>query len=290
MSHTRFALTGIIGNIVKISTAGALILICAAAFFAQKYKGAPVKKDRLVKALRSKQLKTGDIVSIIRSNGVDFALTPEIRKILIEAGARPEVIEAADKNLRLPSDADNFAIGDGRTSADYEDLIEQALFVFKDKNNPAAAVQFLETAVKIKPDASAAFQMLGFVQLYGLKNSEDAAKYMRESIKRGGSAVFRVFHDDGDDFEKRCTGSLYVSPENIRYESDDNVHTFETSIRSVSDVKLDRENSKIWKNYPFLKIFLKIGESKSRFRFAPLEKNQTEAQIAAQMILEAKIN
>ena len=77
-----------------------LILASGINLFAQ-YRGAPVKKDRLIKALRSKQLQTRDIVAVINSNGVDFRLTPETRRILIAAGARPEVIKAIADNLRI---------------------------------------------------------------------------------------------------------------------------------------------------------------------------------------------
>ena len=79
-----------------------LIFVAGINCFAQKYKGAPVKKDRLIKALRSKQLQTRDILTIIRSNGVNFALMPETKKTLIEAGARPEILSAIDEHLRPP--------------------------------------------------------------------------------------------------------------------------------------------------------------------------------------------
>ncbi len=289
MNYPNFVNFGSKG-FIKVTAVCFLILFIGVISFAQQYKGEPVKKERLIKALRSKQLQTRDIIAIIKSNGVNFALTPENRKTLIEAGARPEVIEAADENLRVPSDGDNFASKNGKTSADYDDLVEQAIYVFKDKNNPKDAVKFLETAIKIRPNESAAYQMLGYINLYGLKNLPQAKKYMVESVKRGGSAVFRVFHDDGNDFEKRCTGSLYVSPENIRYESDNNIHTFETSTVSVSKVKLDRESSKVWKNYPIFKVYLKIGEAETKFRFAPVTGNEVESKIAAQLILEAKIS
>ncbi len=270
----------------KLTAGFVLLLLFGSILYAQEYKGSPVKKDRLIKALRSKQLQTRDIVTIIRSNGVNFALTPKIREALVEAGARPEVIQAIDENLRLPlEEKEGIA-----TEEDYDDLIDQAIFVYKDKNNPRGAVQFLQAAAKIRPEESAAYQMLGFVNLYGLKNLPQAKKYMRESVTKGGSAVFRVYHDDGDDFEKRCTGSLYISPESIRFESDDNIHTFETSTNSVSRIKLDTESSKVWKKHPIFKVFLKIGETKTKFRFAPVSGKTEESKMAAQIVLEAKIS
>ncbi len=289
MNYPGFMIFGYKG-FVKFTTAFLLSFIIASGSYAQNYKNIPVKKERLIKALRSRQLQTRDIVAIIKSNGVNFALTPETRKALIEAGARPEVIEAADANLRLPSEEDNFTVKNGKSSADYDDLIDQALYVYKDKNNPKDAVQFLQTAVKIKPDDPAAFQILGFINLYGLNDLPTARKYMKEAIAKGGSGVFRVYHDDDGDFVKRCTGSLYISPDSIRYESDDNIHTFETSTASVDKVKLDRETNRNWKNHPIFKVFLKIGSEKAKFRFAPINGKEAESRMAAQLFLEAKIN
>jgi tetratricopeptide (TPR) repeat protein len=289
MNYPGFTRIGCKG-FTRTATACFLIFIIGISSYAQHYKGEPVKKDRLIKALRSRQLQTRDIVAIIKSNGVNFALTPETRKNLIAAGARPEVIEAADENLRLPSNGDNFSSKNGKSSADYDDMIDQAIYVFKDKNNPQDAVQFLKTAVEINPQKPSAYQMLGFINLYGLRDLPQAQKYMKEAISKGGSAVLRVYHDDDGNFVKRCTGSVYISSESIRYESDDNIHTFETSTVNVDKVKLDRETTKVWKNHPIFKLYLKIGEEKAKFRFAPINGNKTESRMAAQLFIEAKIN
>ena len=65
-----------------------------------QYKGAPVKKDKLVSVLRSRQLQTREIVNVIKSNGVDFQVNDLMAAELTGAGARPEVIEAARGNYR----------------------------------------------------------------------------------------------------------------------------------------------------------------------------------------------
>ncbi len=282
-------------SIIKIITAFFLVFVIGSYSFAQ-YKGEPVKKDRLVKALLSKQLQTRDIVSIIKSNGVDFKLTPELIKALVQAGARPAVINAISENLRLTI-KDNSAASTPKTDntdrprvspPNYDQLLDQAMFVYKDENNPQDAVQLLEAAVKLKPNDPAAYQMLGFVNLYGLNNLTEARDNMREAIKNGGSAVFRVFHDDNGNFTKRCTGSLYISPEDIRYESDDNIHTFETSTVNVDKIKLDRETSQLWKNYSIFKVFLKIGNAEAKFRFAPVSGKEEESNMAAWFIEESR--
>lgn len=289
-NFTRKKLKGFI----KITLACFLILINTINLFAQ-YKGAPVKKARLIKALRSKQLQTRDIVAVINSNGVDFALTSEARKILIAAGARPEVIKAVAENLRSASGNDSTFAENRRSkrrktpAPNYNDLLEQAMLFYKDQKNPQGAVRLLETAVKLNPKNPAAYQMLGFVNLYGLDNLLQAEKLMRESILNGGSAVFRVYHDDNGKFTGRCSGSLYISPESIRFESDDNRHTFETSTVNIDKIRLDRENTREWKNRSIFKVFLKIGSDKARFRFAPISGAEAETKMVGRFITDSKI-
>lgn len=277
-------------ELIKISLAGLLIFVTGLNSFAQ-YKGAPVKKDRLIKALRSKQLQTRDIVTVINSNGVDFALTPETRRNLLAAGARPEVIKAVADNLRIPSSTDGTFAKSRKSKKEnnsavqsYEDLLDRAMFSYKDQKNAQNAARFLEAAVKMNPKKPEAYQMLGFVNLYGLNNAAQAEKLMREAFNNGGSAVFRVYHDDTGSFNGRCSGSLYVSPESIRFESDDNRHTFETSTVNVDKIKLDRESNRGWKNHPVFKVFLKIGKDKARFRFAPITGKQIESEMAERFI------
>jgi hypothetical protein len=281
-------------DFTKIALACFLILITGLNSFAQ-YKGAPVKKDRLIKALRSKQLQTRDIVTVINSNGVDFVLTPETRKNLLDAGARPEVIRAISDNLRLPSSTDgtfakNRKANKNNKSAvqEYEDLLDQAMFSYKDQKNSQNAVRFLETAVRLNPKKPEAYQMLGFVNLYGLNNPANAERLMREAYNNGGSAVFRVYHDDTGSFNGRCSGSLYVSPESIRFESDDNRHTFETSTVNVDKIRLDRETNRNWKNHTVFKVFLKIGKDKAKFRFAPITGKEAESKMVERFVYVSK--
>lgn len=282
-------------GLFKIAPACLLILASVFNIFAQ-YKGAPVKKDRLIKALRSKQLQTRDIVAVINSNGVDFTLTPETKRLLIAAGARPEVIRAIAANPRLSSDDSTFAKTrkplpvQKTTLANYEELLDQAMFSYKDQKNPQGAARFLETAVKINPKKPEAHQLLGFVNLYGLNNLSAAEKAMRESFINGGSAVFRVYHDDTGSFNSRCSGSLYISPETIRFESDDNRHTFETSSVNIDKFRLDTESNRGWKNHTVFKVILKIGKSDMKFRFAPISGKEAESLMVERFVYVSKNN
>lgn len=284
-------------NLVK-AAACFLFLIGGGDLIAQ-YKGAPVKKTRLLQAIRSRQLQTSDIVTIINTNGIDFRLTPEIKKTLVAAGARPEVIKAVSNNQRLPAIADSAGAKTGKNNTtrrskaappSYDDLLDKAFYSYKEQSNPRGAVRILETAARVNPKNPAAYQMLGFIYLYGLKNLPQAEKAMLESLKNGGSVVFRVFHDDNGKFTDRCTGSLYISEETLRFESDDNVHTFETSSVNVDKIKLDRESTRVWKKHSVFKVFLKIGSDKAKFRFAPLNGQPEESMMVERFIGLANAN
>jgi tetratricopeptide (TPR) repeat protein len=286
-------------SFIKITTACVLILIAGGDLYAQ-YKGAPVKRDRLIQALRSRQLQTRDIVTIINSNGVDFQLTPAIRKSLIAAGARPEVIQAVSQNPRLLSKNNNNIVAKAgknnplrrkkNAPPNYDELLDQAIYSYKDQKNPKDAVRILEIAARLNPGNPAAYQMLGFIYLYELNNLAQAEKSMRESFVNGGSAVFRVYHDDNGNFKNRCTGSLYISQDSLRFESDDNLHTFETSSVNVDKIKLDTESTRTWKKHSIFKIFLKIGEAKAKFRFAPLTGVPEESKMVERFIAASNSN
>lgn len=282
-------------SLTKFAVAFFLVLTFAFNAFAQ-YRGAPVKKERLVKALRSKQFQTRDIVTIINTNGVDFALTPEIRQLLIAAGARPEVIKAVADNPRLSANPDGVfarsrkATGAKTTTATYDDLLDQAMFAYKSKKDSQNAVRVLESAISMNPKNPAAYQMLGFVNLYGLNNLAEGEKMMRKAIENGGSAVLRVYHDDSGGFSQRCSGSLYISPDSIRFESDDNLHTFETSVLNVDKFRFDTETNREWKKHSVFNVLLKIGREKAKFRFAPVTGREAESKMAQKFVIISKIS
>ncbi len=285
-------------SFIKITTSCLFILITCVNLFAQ-YQGAPVKKNKLIQAIRSRQLQTSDIVSIINSNGVDFRLTPEVKRSLIAAGARPEIIQAVLNNSRLPLKNNSVLAKKEKPAAirrkkpaapNYDDLLDQAIYSFKDQRNPKGAVRILETAARVKPESPEAYQMMGFIKLYGLSNLAQAEDSMRKSVSNGGSAVFRVYHDDTGGFSGRCTGSLYVSNDTLRFESDDNIHTFETSTANIDKVKLDTESTRTWKKHSIFKVFLKFGKEKAKFRFAPLTGQKEESKMVERFIALSNTN
>lgn len=343
---------------------GALLLIIFTCLdVAAQYKGSPVKKDKLVTVLRSRQLQTREIVKVINSNGVDFQVTDLIAAELTGAGARPEVIAAAKDNYRAPAVAKGPAAKskftgkplakdgvmtllengvadaqvrknvEGRgvsfkpTAADkteirnaggsvalinllvasyvdpnensagnndtgkggndkYDGLVDKAVTQYDASKDTSGAIVTLQQAVQTDPNDARAYQQMGYMYLYGQKNFDEAEKNMKEAVTRGGSAVFRVFHDHDGMMKETCQGSLFIAKDTVRFESDDNKHTFETSDANIKDVKMNSLFKSFYKlKSGSFKIVLKSGETDSvKFSFAPLTDNAMESKMIIRLI------
>ena len=343
-----------------------LLVLSSSIVVLAQYKGNPVKKDKLISVLRSRQLQTREIVTVIKSNGVDFKVTDSVQAELIGAGARPEVIAAAKSNYRAgavtptqtgtsssgktfsgqpmtkdaivtllnngvtdaqvrnnvtsrgvnfkpsPSDkneikgaggsaalitlidksynnpnqgsAGNNDTGGGGSS--YDALVDKAVNEYDTQKNVAASISTLQAAIALNPSESRAYQLLGFSYLYGQKNFTEAEKYMKLALARGGSAVFRVFHDHGALMTDVCNGSLFIARDTVRYESDDNIHTFETSDADIKEVKMANKFASMFNvKQGSFKITLKSGENASKnYNFAPATNDSQESKMIIRLI------
>lgn len=340
-----------------------MLLVFAPAVVFGQYIGNPVKKDRLVRELRSKQLQTRDIVQVINEHGVDFKLTPAVENELIAAGARPSVIEAVRSNYRYvkPVKANSVAannksaankpplsknvivtllqnnISDSNVrkqvkengvnfqlnekiskeikdaggsndliklissnynpaasaankkplSKDYDDLIQEAVEAYDNRKDLVGALEALRQAAKLSPNKPRAYQLLGYLHLYGFKSLTEAEKNWRLAISYGGSAVIRVIHDHNATFTNTCEGSLYIARDTVRFESDNNRHTFETTDRNIKKVEVNSRFKRL--------IQLKGGSFKivlhdaredddKKFSFAPLSGDTDESKMIISLI------
>lgn len=349
--------------IYKIFCQSVFSLVCLSApaglSARQTSSDAPVKKDKLVKVLRSKQYQAREIAKIIAEQGVDFQLTPDVQAELVGAGARPEVLEAVRRNYRaapianipkkaaasinplssdqiialLKKDGDaaarrkvqsngvNFRAtpqilneitraggsvallklvsiafvnaGNGGAgnnvgkASGYDNLIDKALELYGNQHDKQGAIDVLRQAVNLNPSNSRAFQLLGSINLYGLGNFVEAERNMREAIRHGGSAVFRVFHDHNGTFTFGCEGSLYVAADTVRYEADDNRHTFQTLDADIKEVKTNGTLRRLIqiKNGSF-KIVLRnrADDDDKKFNFAPLTNKMDESKMIIRLI------
>ena len=97
----------------------------------------------------------------------------------------------------------------------------------------------LQSAAALQPNNPRAFQLLGFMSLYGEKDFEEAEKNWKQAISLGGAAVLRLTHDHDGSFLKTCQGSLYIGRNVVRFESDNNEHTFETTDQNIKSVEVN---------------------------------------------------
>lgn len=247
------------------------------------YKGNPVDKDLLIKALKQRQFKSSDFVEIINEQGVEFKLTNDIQKELEQAGARPEIIEAIRRNYRgalkiKPT-----------TSNTYEGLVSQAVNIYESANSANRAIELLNQAVALDPNKYRAYQMLGYVTLYGKRDFKKAEEFMKKAMDLGGSAVFRLKHAHDYNFFKSCEGSFFISQNNIRFEGDDSQDTF--NVRDSEIVKINTQGK--WSGVFTLKvkggifhivIREKNGTENDKYQFSPLTGKDEERKMIIRLI------
>lgn len=102
-------------------------------------------------------------------------------------------------------------------SGSYESLIGEAMNKYNAKNDARGAVNILKDAVKLRPNDSRAYQLLGFAYLNGFEHYVEVEKYMSKAIDLGGSAVFRVQPAHDPTFSYSCKGSLYISNDSPQF-------------------------------------------------------------------------
>lgn len=250
--------------------------------FSQKqYSGDPVTKNGLLKALKLRQFQTSDFVEIVNKNGVEFRLTNDVQSELQKAGARPELIEAIRRNYRgalkiKPSNATT-----------YEGLISKAVTIYESNNNAYEAISILNKAVEIKPNEYKAYQMLGYVTLYGKGNFREAEDHMKKAISLGGSAVFRLKHAHDYNFLNSCQGSLYISNNTIRFEGDDNSDTFQVNKSQIEKINTVGKWSGLLKlkgGVFHIEIRDKNFIDKDKYQFSPLTGKTEESKMIIRLI------
>ncbi|HVQ38497.1 MAG TPA: PDZ domain-containing protein [Pyrinomonadaceae bacterium] len=173
----------------------------------------------------------------------------------------------------------------------YDDLTDQATAAIA--NSLAAsdvtianyALTLLQQALRLDPSRPTAYQLLGYLQLYGFHNIMLAEQSMRAAIERGGSAVFYVAHDDGGVFSSSCEGSLFISKTSVSYKASNSGHAFETEKSKIDEAKL---NSIVGAHLGAFHLKVKLeegGKEKTRtFNFAPATKSQAESNLVVSLI------
>jgi hypothetical protein len=258
---------------------------------------AALTKDGLLKTLRAKNVSNGVLLDRIEKNGVSFETTSAVERELSSAGASPAIITAVKNAYRGGNRASIDENDSTPGSSRYENLIEQAIETYNrdaSSNLPPnsagrlEAIRILNQAAQTQPNNPIAHQQLGFMTLYGTRNGFTASEAnFRRAIELGGSSVFRVFHDHDGLFQDTCQGSLYVSRDGVRFEGDDNKHTFDTTDANIKQVKTNNSFRRAFqaKSGSF-KIVLNDQSDKDgrKFSFAPLTDNIEESKMVIRLI------
>ena len=195
------------------------ILFCPAWLAAQKYIGSPVTKIRLIKTIKSKQVALPEIVTLIKTAGVDFKLTAAVEEELLAVKTRSQIIDAVRSNFRAPkvvtpaktTNASNKNVAanppaEEDTTEKYEQLYYQGLQMgdqLRAATTPQQATNIAQSmikigqqAIKLNPSRPDAYRVIGFAQLL-TGNFNGAEKSGQEAINRGGSLAFPVYHLSG---------------------------------------------------------------------------------------------
>jgi hypothetical protein len=268
---------------ILVSVLPLLIVLSGSAYMQAKK---PISKEGLLKAIRLNGLSTAELVQNIQQRGVEFQVTSSVEHEMRDAGAQPEVIQAARLNFR-PYNAGP-AGGEGRrrrpavrSGPTYDDLYDQATTAVSAQDG-TRATQLLQEAIRIDGSQPRAFGLLGFAQLYLQGNISAAETSIRAAIDRGGSGVFRVYHDHTGNFTTNCRGSLFVTRSNVTFRADDGVHTF----GSVgTNIKRIGTNSIYGSNYGAFHIELKEPTAgKKLYNFAPYTKHKAESELIVELV------
>ncbi len=186
--------------------------------------GAPLSKSEIVTMLQS-GVPSARVEQFVEVRGVGFRITPAISKEIAAAGGTRSLVGIITANG--PGTARRFPpprpqpSAPARRGPDYDDLTDQATVAFK-SNNADAALGLLQQAIRLDASRPTAYQLMGFVQLYGKGDIVSAERNMREAIQRGGSAAFRVFHDHANGFfTDTCSGSLFITRTDVTFKADD---------------------------------------------------------------------
>lgn len=262
--------------------------------------GAPLSKDAIV-ALLQNGISDAQVQQNVKNRGVNFKMNPSATQEIRSAGGSSSLVNLINIAFVSGDDGNNSGSNFGNNSAssggsDYDDYISQAIETYNNdvvanagvgSSGRLRAIQTLQKAAQLNPNNPSAYQQLGFMTLYGTANGFTAAEgFMRKAIELGGAAVLRVHHDHDGIFKDTCTGSLYIARDAVRFESDNNVHTFETTDANIQKVSMNNSFKQLFQTkVGSFKIVLKSEDKDgTKFSFAPLTNDAQESKMVIRLI------
>jgi len=248
--------------------------------------GEPMGKTEII-SLLANGVADERVRSNVEARGVNFKASPADKQDIRSAGGSVALANLVEQSyLDVNANTNTSSSSNPQTSTvSYDDLMNLAIQYIAAAKYVEAG-QALDKAVALDPTQPRAYQVVGFALLYGGGDVSLAEKFMSKAIELGGSATFRVIHDDDGTFTKFCTGSLFVAKDTVRYESDDNGHTFETTTVNVKSAKMQGGFRQLFNNrVGAFNIKLVSGDKDSKnYNFAPGSGAEVESRLILRLI------
>lgn len=194
----------------------------------------PYGFSEIVELVKSKT-PLRQIENMIARRGVIFRLDARLTATLRATGASPSLINFINKNYRLPPEV--------IVKASYENSIEKAMIANSNRNYREAVAQ-LHRAVALAPNEPLAYQLAGFVELYGTGNIASSAEAMQAALARGGAAAFRVAYVQPNVAQGNA-GTMFITKQNVSFKPDDDGQSLMLSKTGIAAI--NRSGDKVFR-------------------------------------------
>jgi hypothetical protein len=203
-----------------------LVLSGAILLPAQKYKDFPVTKARLLRSVRTRDVAVDIVILLVKKNGVDFKLTPEVEQEFVAVKANRAILNAIRDNYRAPAVAatttgsrrnssapaanTNTLVNTSENTSEpentdekYEELFNKSQQLAGQFNPTSSQQQIFNLAkslnnvgnqeIKLNPARFEGYRTVAFSYIL-TGDFIQAERYGQMAIDRGGSLKFGVWH------------------------------------------------------------------------------------------------
>ncbi len=147
----------------------------------------------------------------------------------LDAGERPTGIDPTNR-------AGGGSAGGTSPALTYARMLDDTRTAIGNKR-AAEANELLNQLIRLDPGRSEAWTIKGALALDS-DNLSAAHEYYENALARGGTVVFRVAHDHGQD-QVPCIGTMSISPTGVLYSSDGG-HRFDWPYSQIAEADLNK--------------------------------------------------